>query len=104
VHDATVPYRWLFLCAALMVWPACTTARDAAVPLVRVRAEKDLRCTAKQIDIEPQLGGRYVASGCGRTVTYDSVCEQLRCSVAREGEEAPAWRDRPEPGSVGYDR
>ena len=74
------------------------------MPLVRVRAEKDLACAAKQIKVEPQIGGRYVASGCGRTVTYDSVCEQLQCSVSREGEEAPAWRDRPEPGDVGYER
>lgn len=78
---------------------ACSTTRDAAMPLVRVRAEKDLACASDKIAIDSQLGGRYLAKGCGRTITYASACEDLRCTVSREGEEAPAWRDRPDPGS-----
>ncbi len=88
---------------ALLAAGGCTTARDAAVPLVRVRAEKDLPCAGDKIVIEEKLGGRYAASGCGRTVTYASACDGLSCDVSREGEEAPAWRDRPDPGSP-YDR
>ena len=84
--------------AALAVL-ACSTARDAAVPLVRVRAEKDLACAGDKIEIASKLGGRYEARGCGRTQAYTSACEDLRCSVSKEGEEAPAWRDRPDPGS-----
>ena len=77
----------------------CVMNRDAAMPQVRIRAEKDLTCKKDKIEVETQLGGRYKATGCGRTVTYDSVCEGLQCQVSQAGEEAPAWRDRPDPGS-----
>lgn len=77
----------------------CTTTRDAAVPLVRVHATKDLVCPDEKIEIERQLGGRYVATGCGRRATYHSACEHLSCTVGQAGEEPPVWRDRPEPGT-----
>jgi hypothetical protein len=47
-----------------------------------------------------EMGGRYRATGCGRTAVYHSVCEHLSCRVGLEGEAAPAWRDRPDPGSI----
>jgi hypothetical protein len=92
---------WLKIaCTAVVLAAAgCSTTRDAAVPMVRVRAEKDLACAGDKIEITSKLGGRYEARGCGRTATYASACEDLRCSVSKEGEEAPAWRDRPDPGS-----
>jgi len=91
--------RWcaLALVAGLLV--ACTAGRDAAVPVVRVRAQKDLSCPPKKIAVKPLWGGRYEAIGCGRRATYHSACDRLRCTAGQEGEEPPAWRDRPEPGS-----
>ena len=89
-------FAWMVVAIAA---GACSTARDPAMPMVRVRAEKDLTCSSDKIEIASQLGGRYEARGCGRTATYASACEDLRCSVTKEGEEAPAWRDRPDPGS-----
>jgi len=78
----------------------CSTARDAAVPEIRVRAEKDLACSSDKIEVRAQLGGRYKATGCGRNVTYDTVCAGIDCAVSKSGDEAPAWRGRPEPGSI----
>jgi hypothetical protein len=78
----------------------CSAGKDAAAPLVRVRANKDLGCPDDKIQIESQLGGRYIASGCGKRAEYHSVCDGLQCSVGREGEDAPGWRDRPDPGSA----
>ena len=78
----------------------CTTTKDAAVPEVRVRATDDLECPPSQIDVRAEMGGRYRAVGCGRSIVYHTVCEHLRCRIGLEGESAPAWRDRPEPGSI----
>jgi len=78
----------------------CTSARDAAVPLVRVHAHKDLDCPEKQIHVKREMGGLYRASGCGRTAVYNTACDHLRCTVGLEDEEPAPWRDRPEPGSV----
>ena len=78
---------------------ACAMNREAALPTVRVRAEKDLACPGDKIHIEQQLGGRYKATGCGHTQTYNSICAGIDCQVSKEGSEAPAWRDRPDPGS-----
>jgi hypothetical protein len=64
-----------------------------------MRAGKDLKCPEARIAIAPLLGGRYKATGCGREAIYHSACAGLECSVGREGEDAPAWRDRPDPGS-----
>ena len=83
--------------ALLVLAVSCTTTRDAAVPLVRVHATKDLLCPDEKIEIEPLLGGRYVATGCGRRATYHTACEHLSCTVAEAGEEPPVWRGRPEP-------
>jgi hypothetical protein len=83
---------------------ACTTTKDAAVPLVRVYAEKDLQCASDQIQVHGMIGGRYRATGCGRTAVYDTACEGLQCRVSNEDEEAPAWRDRPDPDSTEFNR
>lgn len=95
---ATLP----FVFASLPI--SCTTNKDAAVPMVRIRAEKDLRCASDQIQVQSLIGGRYRASGCGRTQTYDSACDGLQCQVTNEDEEAPAWRDRPDPDSTEFRR
>lgn len=78
---------------------SCMMHNDAALPQVRVRAEKDLACPGDRIHVEQQLGGRYKATGCGRTQSYDSICQGIDCQVSKEGDQAPAWRDRPDPGS-----
>jgi hypothetical protein len=91
----------LVLGLALGLAPAaCTTVKNAAMPMVRVEAEKDLQCDGAFVEVEPLLGGRYRAEGCGRVSMYNTVCEGLLCEVAREGEEPPAWRGRPDPGSA----
>ncbi len=88
------------------VLPGCAIApysgntMNAAQPYVLTRATKDLACPTKKIAVRRELGGRYVASGCGKTAAYQSVCEQLQCEVSREGDEPPAWRDRPDPGPI----
>ncbi|MCA9623550.1 MAG: hypothetical protein KC731_31230 [Myxococcales bacterium] len=89
------------LALAIVVWPltGCLIGTHPAMALVRVHAEKDLECASKFLEVEPEIGGRYVAKGCGRTATYDTVCDGLQCQVTRAGEEAPAWRGRPDPGS-----
>ncbi len=91
---------WLCVCILLASGAACTTARNAAVPLVLVHAEKDLRCPQKKIRLERKLGGRYRALGCGRSATYHSACEGLQCSVGEEASSPQAWHDRPDPDSL----
>jgi hypothetical protein len=94
-----------FVLGLALSWTAgCTNQRDAAAPMVKVRAEKDLACAGEKIDVSRQLGGRYRATGCGRNVTYDSVCQGIDCHVTKSGDEAPAWRGRPDPGAVGDPR
>lgn len=95
---------FLTLGLAVLATPGCTTNKDAAVPLVRVHAEKDLKCPSDQITVRSKIGGKYFATGCGRSAVYDSACEGLRCSVSNEDEEAPGWRDRPDPGSLEGER
>ncbi len=94
----SLPIRPLVTLALLVGAVGCTATRDAALPLVRIHATKDLVCPEEKIAIERLLGGRYVATGCGRRATYHSACEHLRCTVGQAGEEPPVWRDRPEPG------
>ncbi len=79
---------------------ACTTGREAAAPMVRVRAAKDLDCPQERIVLDQSVGGVWTANGCGHTVTYQSACEHLECRVTKNGEEAPGWRDRPDPDSL----
>ena len=80
--------------------PGCAAFNDPAIALVRVKAEKDLKCKPEFIEVHSNWGGRYRAEGCGRTAEYDSVCDGIQCEVTQAGEEAPAWRDRPTPGGV----
>jgi len=90
-----------WLVVAAMLGPSCTTVRQPALPLVHTRAPKDLDCPDKRIHVTEELGGRYRATGCGRTLVYRSACEGLQCSVGLEGDESvPGWRDRPEPGTI----
>lgn len=77
---------------------------NAGAPYVLSRAARDLACPSKQIQVVRGLGGRYVASGCGRRMTYQTSCEQLQCDVTREGERPAAWRDRPDPSSSDLQR
>jgi len=82
----------------------CTNARDAAVPLVRAHAARDLRCPTERIEVEPLIGARYEATGCGRTATYYGVCEQISCDVGKSDDQPQPWRDRPDPGSLEAER
>lgn len=75
----------------------CYTPRDAAVPLVRVHAAKDLDCPDSDIRITEEWGGNYKAVGCGRKAYYRSLCDGLSCVVEPEGGQLIPWRDRPEP-------
>jgi hypothetical protein len=68
----------------------------AATPYVLDRAVKDLACPSKKIAVHRTVGGIYIATGCGRSVRYQTVCEQLQCDVAKEGERPAGWRDRPD--------
>jgi len=76
---------------------ACSSVTAAAVPLVRVHAEKDLDCPGDDVRIEEEMGGRYKAVGCGRKAYYRSACDGLTCTVQPEEEGALPWRDRPTP-------
>ncbi len=77
---------------------ACSTARGAAEPMVRVRAGADLDCPDADLRLEEELGGRYKVIGCGRKAYYRTACEGLRCDVRAEDEPSIPWKDRPEPG------
>lgn len=80
---------------------ACATNRDAAVPLVRHHAERDLDCPGADIRItQEQFTGYYNAIGCGRKARYRAACEGLSCTVSPEGGPAIPWRDRPPPTPV----
>ena len=91
--------RLLWLAPALLAL-GCTNIKEPALPQVVGRAPKDLDCPEKQIHIDKELGGRYRATGCGRTTTYHSACEGLKCSVGQVDDSSQTWRDRPDPGSV----
>jgi hypothetical protein len=88
------------LVVLVLLLGGCTTARDAAAPMVLVRAQKDLACPQDRIEVDGSAGGIWQATGCGHTVRYQSTCEGLQCAVSLDGEEPPAWRDRPEPFDV----
>jgi hypothetical protein len=88
-----------FLVAVLLLG-GCLWGKDTAAPVVRTRAAKDLSCPDAKIRVESELGGRYTARGCGRSVVYNTACQDLRCEAWLEGENAPGWRDRPDPGTV----
>jgi len=74
-----------------------SSGRGAAAPQVRGRGERDLDCPAADIRLQEELGGRYLAIGCGRKAYYRTACENLRCDVRAENEGAIPWKDRPEP-------
>jgi hypothetical protein len=78
----------------------CTpgATNKAAIPEVRLLAERDLDCAPKDIRIEEELGGRFLAVGCGRKARYDARCDGGRCSVSEATGATPGWRDRPDPG------
>ncbi len=98
------------LLAVWMALPGCVPSdlsgnrMSAAHPYVLNRATKDLACPSKQVQVVRKLGGRYVATGCGRTAAYQTSCQQLQCDVAGEGERPAAWRDRSDPGSSDMQR
>lgn len=78
----------------------CTpgATNKAAIPEVRLLAERDLDCAPRDIRIEEELGGRFLAVGCGRKARYDARCDGGRCSVSEATGTTPGWRDRPDPG------
>lgn len=86
-------------CLALAA-AGCTNTRDAAIPMVRMEAETDLKCPSKQIEVRALIGGRYEARGCGRAATYHGTCQHLSCEVGQEGKDARGWHDRPDPGAA----
>jgi hypothetical protein len=75
-------------------------SRNAADPMVRSQASRDLRCPQKSLRLERAWGGRYTVRGCGKSAVYHSSCLGLSCQVGREGEVPPGWRDRPNPDSM----
>lgn len=72
-------------------------AATQAESQVRARAVSDLGCPASDIRISEQLGGRYVALGCGRKVFYRTACDGLSCVIQSEDAPAIPWKDRPDP-------
>lgn len=89
-------------CLALVLL-GCVNQSDAS-PMVRTQAQSDFACPSKQILVKKLIGGRYRASGCGKSALYYGVCEGLRCGVSVESESPQPWRDRPDPFSAGAER
>jgi hypothetical protein len=85
-----------FATAFALVLLGCATTRNAAEPLVRVHASKDLDCPQDDIRLEKEWGERYKAVGCGRKAYYRTACDTLQCVVHGEGEPMVPWRDRPQ--------
>lgn len=85
--------------AGALVLAGCAgLGRDAAVPLVRDHAVKDLDCKAEDVRVIEELGGRYKAVGCGRKAVYRTACVALACEVRPEEAAPIGTRDRPDPG------
>ncbi len=85
--------RWI----AMMCLAACGGAYDHALPLVRLDAERDLRCPGESTTVEAKIGGRYKATGCGRSRTYRASCMGIQCVVKPEDAGAIPWAGAPEP-------
>lgn len=84
--------------ALLLAGPGCAVAtHKAAIPEVRLLAERDLDCAPDDIRIEEEWGGRFEATGCGRKAQYDARCDGGRCVVTEATGPRPGWRDRPDP-------
>lgn len=84
--------------AALALGAGCAVAtHKAAIPEVRLLAERDLDCAPDDIRIEEEWGGRFEATGCGRKAQYDARCDGGRCVVTEATGPRPGWRDRPDP-------
>ena len=95
----TASARTIFTVVATLALGACAAATNkAALPEVRLLAERDLDCAPRDIRIEEELGGRFLAIGCGRKARYDARCQAGQCVVTEAGGPVPGWRDRPEPG------
>lgn len=75
-----------------MGWAGGTGAAKAQV---LIKAEKDLDCPPKEVQAEEELGGRWLARGCGRIVRYNASCDHLNCAVSDGEGAAVPWRDRP---------
>lgn len=110
VHDATpsrvisfaalvLPLVALF--AALSVAACYVTPKEAATPLIRVHAARDLDCPDEDIRIEQELTGYFKAIGCGRKAYYRAACDGLQCVVSeRENGPAIPWRAPPGPDDL----
>ncbi|AKF11683.1 hypothetical protein [Sandaracinus amylolyticus] len=69
--------------------PGCASATHA----VRQRFAAEHGCGEREVTVEDLTSGAYRASGCGRTATYVSTCNEANCTsttIIREvsGEEA----------------
>ncbi len=87
------------LAASTVLTPGCIAVSGAssnAIPLVRVHAESDLGCPQSDIRITQEMGGRFIAIGCGHKVVYLTACDGLRCVVNEDGKPVP-YHDRPDP-------
>lgn len=95
---AAVRASLVFLALTAVGCFAPSGASPNAIPMVRVQASGDLDCPQSEIRITQAWGGRFEAIGCGHKKVYNTACEDVRCSVAPEGEAVP-WRARPDPDS-----
>jgi hypothetical protein len=85
---------------ALALTACAALGHDAALPLVREHATKDLDCSEKDIRVSEELGGRYKAVGCGRRAMYRTACVALTCEVRPEDGAPIPSLDRPEPNGM----
>jgi hypothetical protein len=65
-----------------------------AKPLVLMHAEDDLDCSEKDLRLEEEWGGRWEATGCGRSAVYNAKCMGIQCDVVPAGSAVP-WADSP---------
>ena len=94
------PHAPRLLLALIVALPACAglgLGRDAALPLVREHAAKDLDCSEKDLRVSEELGGRYKVVGCGRKAIYRTACVALTCEVHPDDGPPNPLRDRPDP-------
>ena len=87
-----------FVPLLLLASSACAGfGADAALPLVREHAVRDLDCKDADVRVVEELGGRDKAIGCGRKAVYRTACVALSCEVRPEDAPPIGSRDRPDP-------
>ena len=63
----------------------CSGADGTA--MVRMQAARDFVCAESTVDVHKRVDGSYSAVGCGKSGRYQAICEGVRCSVSKQGEE-----------------